>query len=136
MADQGNGGTVVFGTSAFTAEIIEILPLKISRKMLSKNKLTDTGPLKKRAEKQYDAGGRKIRFYYNPNQQPAFDSNTPETMTTTFPIPSGGSAGATEAATGQVTEFEAGGMASNQMMEGSLTFEYDGVTGPTFVDST
>lgn len=134
MADTGNSASIAFTTSSFTAQYVEIggtdqeLPKLMTSHLATVAKHTYTpGDL-------YEPGEVECEFYYNPDEPPPL--GTVETITITYAIPTGKTAGATLAGSGFIYKRKSGQLKNNELMMGHYTVCWDGVTGPTYTDAT
>lgn len=135
MPDTGNLASITFGTSGFTASLTSIKPGAIKRPRINTSHLSTTSA----SGEQYIPGDlpdydeSEIEGQYNPNDQPPFNGAA-ETITITFPVPSGLSTGATLAGSGFVTEFAIGALKNNELMTFSAKISW--ATLPTFADAS
>lgn len=134
MADTGNSATISFGTSSFTAAYTEIggteqeLPKIMTSHLGTSTKHTYIpGDL-------YEPGEMDCEFQYDPDTEPPI--GTVETITVTYPIPTGKTGGATLAGTGFISKRKTASLKNNELMVGTYTVCWDGLTGPTFTDAT
>lgn len=134
MADTGNGATITFGTTGFTGEIISIGGNEASLEALDTSHLGTTGNMTKAPADLVDQGDFSIEFFFDPDTQPTI--GTVETITVTFPVPSGGLTGATLAGTGFINSFKWGPLENNSLMRGTAGITWSGVTGPSWSAST
>jgi hypothetical protein len=114
MSDTGTGTTIAFGTSSFSAEITSISSGGISRESYDTSHMGTTGSMTKAPKKLVDQGTVDLEFKFDPDAQPPISGPT-ETVTITFPIPSGDSAGATLIGSGFITNFEWGAELEEEM---------------------
>ena len=136
MADNPTGITVAFGTSTFTAAITGISVSGMERGAIDVTHLGSTTFKDYIPATLSDPGQVEATFLADPDQ-PAPIGAAVETLTVTFPIPSGGSTGATLVGTGFITSWDldaSGG--DDSAMSGTFTFKFDGGTGPTWTDHT
>ena len=104
MTDITTGATVVFGTSAFSAELLSIGLPSIARGMIDTTHMGTTVARTHQPVDLIEWGELEIEFNFDPNNEPPIDGAA-ETITITFPIPSGGASGATIAGSGFMTAF-------------------------------
>jgi hypothetical protein len=135
MPDVGNGATIAFGTSSFTAGFTMIGGTEQERAKLEITVLATTGKKLFMPDDLYDPGGFDLEFFFDPNEQPPI-SGAIETVTITFPIPSGGMTGATLAGTAFCGKWKAGDCKPGEPMRATARIEWTGATGPTWTDST
>lgn len=133
MADTGTGATIVFGTSAFTAEIMSMSGNDISRADIDDTHLTTTGYRTYIPSDLLEGGTVEFEFAFDPDSQPPIDGAA-ETITITFPIPAGDSSGATLAFTGYINNWS-WSVPLEEKMTGSATIKVDGKTDPVWTDA-
>ena len=102
--DVTTGATVVFGTSSFTAELLSIGLPSISRGSVDTTNLATTAARTYRPVDLIDWGELELEMNFDADAEPPMDGAA-ETITITFPIPSGGTSGATIAGSGFFTAF-------------------------------
>ena len=129
----GNGTTFSLSTTTFTADVISIDGNEPTIEALDKSHLGTTGNMSKCPGDLIDQGSVTIEFFFDPDEIPAI--GVVETGTITFPVPAGKATGAILAGTGFITSFKWGPAENNTLMRGTLTFEYDGETGPAWTAS-
>ena len=82
--DIGTGFTVAFGTSGFTAEIVDVTPPGASRESIDvTHQGTTTARIFTPAD-LYDAGELSLSIHFNPDTDPPIDGDVEE-VTLTFP---------------------------------------------------
>ena len=116
--DVGTGITIVFGTTAFSAEIVDIGGPSLSRESIDK---THQGTLKARTfmpSDLYDPGELTFDIHFNPDTDPEIDEPE-EVVTVTWP------SGATWAADGFITGYEPATPLEDKMT-GSITVKFSG----------
>lgn len=133
MTDVGSGATLAFGTSGFTANIISMSWGGIDRESIATSHLLTVGGRTFIVGDLHDPGDLTVEIQYDPNDRPPFDGAA-ETITLTYPIPSGGSTGATHAATGFVMNWVPGQLDVDGLMISTLVIKFSGSI--TFVNST
>lgn len=100
--DVGTGLTITFGTTSYAAEITGANFDGANVPVIDTSHMGTTGARTKRFGDLIDEGQVRVQIHFNPNAQPPM--GTEETVTITFPIPSGDTNGATAAGTGGITE--------------------------------
>jgi hypothetical protein len=135
MADTGNTATIAFATSGFTANYHRIGGTEQERPAIKTSHLGTTNTETYIPGDLIEPGEFEVEFEFDPNNQPPITA-VAETVTVTFPTPTGGSAGATLAGTGFVTKWKSADLANNELMVASATVQWDGLTEPTWTDST
>jgi hypothetical protein len=133
MADIGNGTSVTFGTSSFSASLMSVTWGGITRPAIQTSHLGTTTAHTFMPDDLYDGGDITLSIQYNPNTQPPI-SGAAETVTVTYPVPSGSSNGATHAFSGFVTEFVPGNAGLGELMIASVTVKVSGAI--TYVDAS
>lgn len=93
--DQGQGMTIVFGTSSWTAELLSLGWSGASREAIPTSHLGTAAPATGKwgnmtfmASDLTDPGSLDIEYHLNPDTTPLLDS-VAETVTITFPSPPG-----------------------------------------------
>jgi hypothetical protein len=109
LVDVGTGFTIVFGTSAFTAELLEITPPPQSRESFDTSHQGTTTARTKTPGTLVDNGELLINFHFNPDTEPPIDAAA-ETITITFPST------ATWAFSGFMTNYAPEGTFENKMV--------------------
>lgn len=134
MADGGFGATITF-QSGFFGELTAISHSGYARGVTETTHSTSTSGWRTfQPSDLKDAGEVEVTVRFDPNDTPPIDQAA-ETGTITFPVPSGGSTGATLTATMFLTDFQYSVDAiGDDAMEGSGTLKLSGV--PTWADST
>lgn len=106
--DVGTGTTVTFGTSGFSAFVTAYNGPNFIRDEADTTHMATTGGKTNIPGDLYDIGEMSMDIYYDPSLTiPMFAANAPETITLTFPIPSGLSTGATVSFSGWMKSHSA-----------------------------
>ncbi len=133
MADTGNSATIVFGTSGFSADYEMIGGIEATRPSIPTSHLgTQTNETFMPGD-LVDNGEIECEFQFNPNTQPPI-SGAAETVTVTFPVPSGLSNGATAAFSAFVRRWKSADLQNNEKMMASVTLKVSGAV--TWTDAT
>lgn len=132
MSDTGNGVTLTLGTSGWTLNVVSIAVAGQTLEMLDDSDLATTGHVEKLAADLTDAGSFTATCRLNQSGDVPVPVKTAESATITFGLLSGESTAATLAGTGNVTAGGDINIANNEIMNTTLTFTWDGRTGPTF----
>lgn len=132
MADITTGATVVFGTSAFSAELMSVGLPGVTRQSIDTTHMGTTVARTFIPSDLIDWGELEIEFAFDPDNEPPMDG-VAETITITFPIPSGGIGGATIAGSGFFTNFSMTGPLEEKMTA-TATIKWSGDL--TWTDST
>lgn len=132
MADSGFGVAITF-SSSFCAAITNVKWSGMSRKAIdTTNSATSAGAATFIPSDIEDYGELQVELLFNPNDTPPVASAA-ETVTVTFPVPSGSTNGATWAATGFLTNFECD-VPIDDRMTATATIKFSGVV--TFTDAS
>ena len=133
MTDVGTGATLAAGTSGWTGNIQSMSWGGITRKEVPTSHLLTVGGDTFIVGDLHDVGDLTVEIQYDPNDRPPWDQPA-ETWTVTYPIPSGGSTGASHAATGFIKEFVPGQLDVDGLMVSTFVIKFSGDI--TFVAST
>ena len=133
MALTGNGTTIAFGTSSFSANVYSIGGSTQTREALETTYLGTSGFKEFIPDALVDGGEAEIEFEWNPSfgTFPPI-SGAAETITITFPLLSGETTNATLAGTGFLTSSTGPNVANGEIMRGTATVKFDGGTGPAY----
>lgn len=136
-ADTGTGLSILFATSAFSAEIVAVNSEPITREAIdSSHLLTANNAMTFIFADLYDPGGCELTINWEPdsgNDVIALMTAAAETVTITYKKQSGGaSAGQKLAGSAGATEFTPPSVAVNGKMEASFKLKYSGPI--TFTD--
>lgn len=134
MPDTGTGTTIAFGTSGFTAEIMSVNGNDISREDIETTHMGTTNYKTFIPGDLVDGGTLEVEFSLDPDDQPPVTAAA-ETITVTFPVPSGLSSGATYVFSGYVNSWSFTD-AKEELMTGSMTIKVDGNTEPVWTDAS
>lgn len=134
MADGGYGVSIAFGTSSFTADIIETPEFEeFTRTAIETTDHNVTNGYRTFIPGDLlDPGGFNWQINFDPDTQPPI-SAAAETITITFPVPSGSSNGATFACTGFLTSWRPI-MPIDDRMTASINVKFSGE--PTWTDAS
>ena len=133
MALTGNGTTIAFATSGFSANVYSIGGTTQTRDSLETSHLGTSGVKEFMPDALIDGGESEIEFEWNPSFSTFPPINAAaETISITFPLASGQSTNATLAGTGFLTSATSGSAVNGEIMRGSATIKWDGLTGPTY----
>ena len=132
MADLGTGASIVFATSGWTGEIASIEGPNETRESIDTTHLGTTVARTFIPADLIDGGEVSLTAWYDPDEPPPIKGAT-ETITITFPVPSGLSAGATAQFSGFLTAVSRT-IPLEEKMESSITIK---VTGDiTYADAS
>lgn len=125
--DIGDGTTIVFGTSAFAANVDSIRWSGQSRDMIDMSHVATTGGMPFLPSDMYDPGTLQLELHHDPDVDPPL-TGAMETITVTFPL-RGGTTAATFVATGAVQSYDFN-IAKREKISASMTVKLSGT--PTF----
>ena len=133
MADTGNGTTLSFATSGFSANIYSISGASFARDSLETTHLGTTAFKEYVPDDLVEPGEFEIEFEWNQSFStfPPI-STAAETITVTYPLRTGETTNATLAGTGFLTASTGPNVTNGEIMRGSATVKFDGATGPTY----
>jgi len=133
--DVSNGATITFGTSSWTGAIQSMDISGFERAVKDRTVLSTTGFRQKAPGDLVDAGSVSVRFYFDPDEPPPITAAV-ETVTITFPVPTGSSNGATLAGTAFISAYSVSVPEADEDMTAELTVTWTGATGPTWTDAS
>lgn len=133
--NTGNGATAVFSVSAYAGNIVSADMTEQAMPAV------DTSYLGTSGFETYIPGdlatpGTVVMEVQIDAEQAAPTTGEIETLTVTLPQGTGETAPATWAGTGFITGFKPNNFANNELQMGTLTFSWDGLTGPAFTPAT
>jgi len=131
--DEGQGASITFGTSGTTIQALTIQGAGVARADIPTFDLGTTSAKTYQPGDLYDPGTINVSFAYDPDTQPPF-SSTNETITITYPVPSGKTNGATAASSGYVQSFDEPTGQTDQRMEANMVIRRSGEI--TFTDAS
>lgn len=131
--DIGTGIAIAFGTSSFSAELLALNGNDISREDIDTTHMGTTAYRTFMPSALVDGGTIEMEFGFDPDEQPPIEA-APETITITFPLPSGMSTAATLAFTGYINSWSWGAPLEDKMT-GTATMKVDGLTDPVWTDA-
>lgn len=104
--DVGTGLSIAFGTSGFSAYILDVGGPNVSRVAVDTTHYGTTGGKTFRPGDLYDGGEVTLQLAFDPSlSPPIFNAEQPETVTITYPTPAGQSTGATWSFSAFMTEY-------------------------------
>lgn len=130
---NAQGTTIAFGTSSFTAQVLEITPPSVSRDSKDTTHLGTTTARTNEPAKLVTPGVMRLRIRHDPDEQPPYKGPA-ETITITYPVKSGDTNGATLAFSGWVSSYQPGGAMVDELMEAELEVQMSGDI--TFTDGS
>jgi len=132
---SAQGATVAFGTSAWPNALLSINIGPFTRTAKPVTNLSTTGFQQFKPGTLVNAGTLGLRVQFDPNNPPPITSAA-ETVTLTFPVPSGLSTGATLIGTGFISEYSVDGSGGDEEeVTAEVTVTWDGNTGPAWTDA-
>jgi len=135
VMDVGTGTTIAFGTSSFSAEVLSLNGNDITRPDVDVTHMGSTNYMEFQPGDLADGGSIEMEIGFDPDAQPPVTAAA-ETITITFPIPSGGLGGATFIFTGYVSTWS-WTAPLEEVMTASITIKVDGKgTDPAWAAST
>jgi len=125
MAQTGNGATITFGTSGFTASYQRISGSTITRESLETTHLGTTDYMTFQPADLADGGDFSCEFFWNQSAS-TFPPITgaAETITVTYPMKSGESTAATVSASGFLVSSKAGDLENGALMSGEFSIRW------------
>lgn len=117
--DEGQGTTITFGTSGFSANVTNIDWTGVSRESIGNSHLGTTTAKTFQPGDLYDPGEVTLTIYHDPATTPPI-SAAAETITITYPDAN------TRSASGFVTNWDPGSVTTDEMMESSITVKFTG----------
>lgn len=132
MQDVGTGTTIVFGTSAFSADLLSVNSSGMTREAFETSHMGTTSDMTFSPKNLVDNGTIDIEFAFDPDAQPPI-AGAVETVTITFPLPDGGISAATLVGSGFITDFSFGAELEERMTA-TATLKWSG--GVTWTAST
>ena len=136
--DTGHGATLTFGTSALAYQWTKIGAAMTDRGEVETTDLATTDYKTFMPGDLADPGEFDIEYMFDTESaQSAISGLAPETITVTFPLPTGGAVAARCTGTGFVKKRTLHPeLATDTIQTGTLTIRWDGLTGPNFVVGT
>lgn len=139
--DTGNGATLTLalynGTSALTSalSVISIAPGNFTAPGIDVSTLATTGTREMIPNDLMSVAESSATFKWLTSvTQPTLPSAA-GTITLTFPMRSGETTAATLTGTGFITGYQAPSMANGELQVGTVSWQWDGDTGPNFTAS-
>lgn len=125
MPDIGDGATIAFGTSSFTGSWKTLQHTGVTRVSVETTHLGTTSWKTFMPGDLVDPGEISGTLSYDPDAQPPY-SGAAETITLSFPVPSGQTNAATMAASGFVTNFDEPTLENDSEMIANVTIKLSG----------
>ena len=129
MADTGNAAT--FTLSGFTVDIVSIAAGTRTLGTGDRSLLSHTGFMRKFLHDLTDAGSVTIEFEKDAADGSPTIGGAASSGVITYPTQAGESTPANITGTGWITSYTPPTFRNNELQMGSVTFTYDGETGPT-----
>ena len=133
MAGSTGQGTSAALSSGGSINCLRSLTLpEWSMEEIESSCLSDTGFGKKIVSDLVDAGSVSMTMVFELEDSPMTPDGAEDTLTITFPIPPGGSSGATLAGTGFISSCTLPEVTIGGLLEQTVVFTFNGITGPTW----
>ena len=132
----GQGTSVAFTTAGAVACLRSLTLPEWSMEEIESSCLSDTGFGKKIVGDLVDAGNVSMTMVFGLDDSPVTPTGVPDTITVTFPVPPGGTTGATLSGTGYVSSCTLPEVTIGGLLEQTIVFTFDGVTGPAWTAGT
>ena len=135
MAQTGNGATVTLSATSFSPSYISLGGFDLTREALDDTSLTNSSYMSKVPADLVDIGSMRCEYFYVPGssdaQPPIIGTNSSaQTLTITY------GTSETIAGTGFITSSTIPQIINGELMRGTLEWQWDGKTGPTFTATT
>lgn len=134
MADTGTGTTIAFGTSSYGANITGMTIDGEEVPVLDASHFGTTGFKEKIFGELSEPPQINCDMLFDPDE-PAPVTGAVETITITFPVPSGMTNGATLAGTGKIIS-QSVAVPLEDVMTGQYVVQFDGMTDPAWTDAS
>lgn len=128
----GNSGTVAFGTSSWTGDIIRISGFARRYQALNKSVLSDTQHEVYERGDLIDFDAITLDIFWDHDDLPPIGA-AKETISITYP-PASHATDGTIVGEGWLEEVVSGQMANNEMMQGTVTIRFTGSTNLTVME--
>lgn len=131
--DTGNTATIAFGTSSFVGNYTRIGGTEQTREALEDTVLATTSRKSYCPDDLVEPGEFECELLWNPSYSvfPPI-SGAVETITITYPVKAGQSAGGTLAGTGFLIAAKGPDLVNGALMRNTYKVKWDGKTGPTY----
>ena len=126
----GQGTTVAFTTAGSVSCVRSITLPTWSMDSIDASCISDTGFMKKIAADLVDAGTVQLTVVFEPTDDVYKPTGDQDTINIT--LPTAGSTGGILSGTGFISECTLPSVEIGGLLEQTLTFTFDGETGPTF----
>jgi hypothetical protein len=130
--DTGHGASLVLSSTAYSFNWTSMDLGEAVREAIPDHTLATSNWLTTRPADLSDPGSVTLPFQFDPGTAIADVNGATQTATITFPMASGQTQAATLAGTGFITNVKRPNLQTNVIQDGSITFKFDGKTGPTF----
>lgn len=124
MADDGSGATLTLAVSGWTGNITGMRRSGMTRPSIKTTHLGTVGADTFIPADNHDEGSLELDIQYDPNVPPPLTAAA-ETVTLTYPIPTGQSNGATDVGSAFITD-EDRTIAIGELMQGTFTLKWAG----------
>jgi len=133
-ADVGTGTTIVFGTSSFSAEVTNLNGTDMARSDVETSHMGTTGYKTYIPGKLLEGGAVEMEISFDADQIPPLAA-VAETVTVTFPVPTGKASGANVAFSGYINSWSWTDPIEDKMTA-EVTVKVDGLTDPVWTVSS
>jgi len=133
MADVGTGTTIAFATSSFTAEVMNLNGNDMTRPDIDTSHMGTTGYKTYIPGKLLEGGAIEMEINFDPDATPPL-SGAAETITITFPLPSGQATPADVEFSGYINSWSWSDP-MEEKMTADVTVKVDGNTAPVWTAS-
>ena len=124
ISDEGTGVAIVFATSGFSARLQSVDGPNMSRESINTTHMGTTTALTFMPADLVDSGDLTLTFHFDPSLTPPINAAA-ETVTITWPVPAGLSAGATWVASAFMTGYQPGAQIG-ELMTAQATLKISG----------
>jgi hypothetical protein len=128
--DTGNGATLT--RSGFVVSVVSISIGNQTVGTIDTSLLADTGFMTKISEDLVDAGTVTVEYQFDSATAGNFPTVGGDAVSTVVTFPNNGTTAANLTGTAIITDFKAPDLNNNELQLCSVTFTWDGETGPTF----
>lgn len=137
VGTTGQGSTVALTTGGSVTNVRSLQLPDWVMEAIDASCITDSGFAQKVAGDLVDGGEVVVTVLFERTSSLYAPSSTEDTLTITFPLPTGGTpVAATLVGTGFVSKCSLPKMDVNGLLEQTFTFVFNGATGPTFTAGT
>jgi hypothetical protein len=138
VPDTGHGASVTFGSTSWSGKLVDVpTNLQRTRARVQTTHLGTSGAHTYMPGDVDELGEITLDVLFEGKTGLPSTGTAAETITITFPLPGGGAAVAPNiAGTGFITAISFPPLQTGVVQQGSITFTYDGGTGPTYTPAS